>query len=169
MSNHNHVPDLNLDFRRAMRRLAATVTVVSSVSGGQRYGITATAVASLSMDPASLVVCVNRGASVHDPIVESGCFCVNLLCDTHASVAQAFGGKLECGERFNAGDWIDGLLGLPYLRDAQANIFCELGAATSYASHTIFVGRVAGVMVKEEVMPLLYHDGGYSSAIALQE
>lgn len=156
------------DFRLAMRRLASTVTILSTRVGAERHGITATAVVSLSFDPPSLLVCVNRSASVHRPIVQSGYFCVNPLREVHAPIARAFAGTLNVRTRFSAGDWAEGCCGLPYLKDAQANVFCRLDACTAYGTHSIFIGRVLEVRVAEEVMPLVYRDGAYSSAVALE-
>ena len=152
-------------FKDAMRRLAATVTIVTTAAeNGDSYGMTMTAVTSLSMDPPSLVVCVNRGASMHEVLVgtRDAEFCVNLLRCGHEPAANAFAGAAEREKRFGTGDWQYNENGTPYLADAQSNLFCTVNAALTYASHSIFVGTVTRVLLDGDVSPLLYADGRYA-------
>ena len=96
------------EFKRAMRRLASTVTIISTADvNGNRYGMAATAVTSVSTDPPSLLVCVNRDASIHAPLAGRGAFCVNVLTTGHEDLVSAFGGRLKGNERFSVGDWCD--------------------------------------------------------------
>ena len=92
------------DFRSAMRRLASTVTIITASHGCSRHGMTATAVTSLTASPPSLLVCINQSASIHDPIVKSGRFCVNLLACDHDHLVPVFSGQLVGEERFASGD-----------------------------------------------------------------
>ncbi|MCF4165171.1 flavin reductase family protein [Zavarzinia compransoris] len=156
--------DLVTAFKGAMRRLAATVTVVTTGAGGEHQGMTATAVTSVTADPPALLVCVNQSASMH-PSLETGTrFCVNLLNESHAEVAGAFGGKLQGPERFTAGHWAVNDHGVPYLTDAQANIFCLVDALMIYGTHTIFVGKVDDVRLFGDIAPLIYQDGRFVKA-----
>nr|WP_269530312.1 flavin reductase [Asaia astilbis] len=50
-------------FRDAMARLASAVTIITTDGENGRHGFTASAVCSVSDDPATLLVCVNRSAS----------------------------------------------------------------------------------------------------------
>ncbi|MDD3445191.1 MAG: flavin reductase family protein [Zavarzinia sp.] len=157
-------PELVTAFKGAMRRLAATVTVITTGSGGERQGMTATAVTSVTMDPPALLICVNQSASLH-PVLETGTrFCVNLLNESHGEVAGAFGGRLQGADRFNAGQWAVNDHGVPYLTDAQANLFCRVDALMLYGTHTIFVGRVEDVRLFGDIAPLIYQDGRYVKA-----
>src|SRR6187200_2725097 len=88
-------PDQNREelldaFRLAMRHVAATVYAVTTGHGGNRFGILATAVSSLSFDPPSLLVCVNRTASLHGPLASAETFCVNVLGLGNRDVAEHF-------------------------------------------------------------------------------
>jgi len=157
---------LQQEFRRAMRRLAATVTVITTRVDGVRYGMTATAVTCLSIDPATIIACVNKSASIHDRLTRGGGrFCLNILRDVHTDVARVFAGELKDEERFTVGAWAASAEGLPYLEDAQANLFCTVEGTASHATHTIFFGRVGGVRVWDQVTPLIYRDGGFASVI----
>jgi flavin reductase (DIM6/NTAB) family NADH-FMN oxidoreductase RutF len=155
--------DLGLQFRAAMRQLASTVTVITARHADEHHGMAATAVTSVSMDPPSLLVCVNRGATMHAALGQSALFCINLLGVQHGPLCDAFGGKLVGSARFGVGDWASDEDGVRYLTDAPANIFCRLEQQHNYGSHTIFIGRVERVRVIEEGQPLLYRAGGIGS------
>ncbi|GIK80752.1 MAG: hypothetical protein BroJett024_18570 [Alphaproteobacteria bacterium] len=148
-------------FRRAMRSLASAVSVISTAAEGRRYGMTATAVASVSVDPPSLLVCVNRTASLHAPLMARRRFCLNILHADQIELAQAFGGGRAGDDRFACGAWRE-VGGLPCLDGAQANVLCDVDAVFPYATHAIVVGYVTEVRVGDAVAPLIYQDGRYT-------
>src|SRR6516225_2080093 len=120
------IPHKGAEFRDAMRRFATTVSIISCASGGCRYGMSATAVTSLSVDPPSLLVCVNKSTATHRALSRGGRFCINVLRSFHSHLSQAFSGKLKGEDQFSVGAWRDTEERLPYLTDAQANLFCEM-------------------------------------------
>ena len=151
-------------FREAMRRFATTVSIVSCAGEGCRYGMSATAITSLSFDPPSLLVCVNKSTATHRALSRGGWFRVNVLRSFHSELSRAFSGKLKGEDRFRSGNWRETEGGLPFLSDAQANLFCEIACIMDYATHTIFIGRVYSVRTQADVDPLLYRDGEYAIA-----
>jgi len=151
---------VTVDFKKAMRRLAATVTIISTAdANGNRYGMTATAVNSLTMDPPSLLICVNHSASIHAPLLGRGRFCVNVLTTEHEDLVSAFSGRLKGDERFEVGEWRNEGSGMPYLDGAQCNLFCDIDNVIPYATHSIVVGRVTDVRVEEGIRPMIFSDG----------
>lgn len=148
------------DFISIMRRIAATVTIVTARDLQRRHGMTATAFTSLSMSPASLLVCINKRTLLHAMLMEGSLFCVNVLSEAQAQHSSAFSGGAAWDRRFDTGDWIEEPDAPPYLADAQANIFCTRDAAIPYATHTIFIGIVVRTR-SNGTAPLLYHDTGY--------
>lgn len=159
---------LDQDFRAAMRRLAATVSIVTCGDAQDGWhGMTATSVTSVCMDPATILVCVNQSASLHNPLHEGGKFCVNVLKTGQVGVAQAFSGKLKGAARFDVGRW-ERLSELPVLRGAQASLLCTVASSFTHGSHSIFLGRVDSVHVEDEVSPLIYQNGSYSLAAPLE-
>ncbi len=158
---------LAADFKAAMRRLASTVTIVTSSSEGRRHGMTATAVTSLTTSPPSLLVCINRSASIHDPIAESGQFCINLLACDHDHLVPIFSGKVMGEERFANGDWMADKTGIPCLANAQANVFCTVVRTISHGSHSIFIGNVERVVLFGNSSPLIYQEGALFKSIAI--
>lgn len=160
-------PDLAKGFRLAMRRLAATVTIVTAGREGRRFGMAATAVTSVTTAPPTLLICVNRSASIHDIIVGTGRYCVNLLGTRHAGLVGPFGGGTEGEARFGHGAWSHRDGGMPYLDDAQASLFCDLRQTVDYGSHSILIGEVMSVQLSDAVSPLLYQDGGLAASSPL--
>jgi flavin reductase len=155
--------DLQQDFRFAMRRVASTVAIVSAQRDGERHGTTATSVTSISMDPPSVLVCFNQASRLHDFLHSQDRFCVNVLHTANLDIAKMFSSNATAGERFATGDWRTDAAGIPYLADAQANLFCQKEQEIIYGSHTIFIGRVLQALMREDVSPLLYRDGRYGS------
>ena len=162
--------DVTQDFRRAMRRHAATVTIISTAeAGGRRHGMAATAVSSVTMDPPTLLICVNSSASIHAPLLARGQFCVNLLMTSHHELVPLFSGQKSGEERFDTGDWHHHPdHAVPYLRDAQSNLFCTVETVTPVGTHSVILARVVGVQVAESVAPLIYADGRLAMAAAME-
>lgn len=145
-----------------MRRLATTVTIVTTRGlEGQPMGMTATAVTSLCTDPPALLTCINRNASIHKVLTMGHHFCVNLLATGHDELSFAFGGRLTAEERFGVGAWARTQAEVPYLEDAQSNIFCTVDALHDYGTHTIVVGKVDSVRLHGDVRPLIFGDGRF--------
>lgn len=153
---------LETAFRAAMRRLAATVTVISTRSeSGLRHGMTATAVTSVSADPPAVLACVNRSAALHAQLGLGRRICINLLHCSQQRLSEVFSGALDGDARFSEGEWLSDADGVPYLADAQANIFCEVEALHAYGTHSVCIGRVVRVECRSDVAPLVYQDGAY--------
>ena len=155
--------------KQSMRRLASSVSVVSSTNGSERHAMAATSVTSLSMDPPSLLVCVNKSTAMHDVLDEGVDFCINILSQEHAEVSSACGGKLRGEERFTVGNWKESENGLPYLADAQSAIFLQQDGRYEYGTHTIFIGRVTHALNSDDIDPLVYVDGRYTTTEEAEE
>ena len=158
--------DLAASFKLAMRRFPAAVSVITSVDQSRRHGMTATAVTSLSLDPPSLIVCINRSTLLHDIIEVGRHFCVNVLRRDQAGLSSAFSGAVAPEARFEHGTWLTSAEGVSYLAEAQLNIFCKKVAAVPYGTHTIFIGEAQAVNVHDPIEPLIYQDAKYCSSVA---
>jgi flavin reductase (DIM6/NTAB) family NADH-FMN oxidoreductase RutF len=154
---------LTQDFKQAMRRVASTVNVITVCVGGEPMGITATAMSSLSLDPPSLLICINRTASLHSPLEDVSHFTVNVLHRSQEEIAQMFADKSRRELRFATGWQVD-CDRPPRLADAQAAILCRRIKHFPYGTHSIFIGEVEEVVVRGDVDPLVYVDGRYGGA-----
>jgi flavin reductase (DIM6/NTAB) family NADH-FMN oxidoreductase RutF len=151
-------------FRRAMRRVAATVNVISLNVHGRPLGITATAVSSLSMEPPSLLACINRAAAVHASMADMANFRVNILHRDQEEIARMFADKRMEDLRFAAG-WDIAPDLPPRLIDAQASVLCRRIDHHQFGTHSIFIGVIEDVSVREDVSPLLYWNGRYGGLV----
>ncbi len=166
--NLNSEPHLAEIFRQAMRRLIATVTIVTAGDVAVRAGMVATAVMSVSAEPPSLVVGINRDTSVWTSIKETGTFGVNLLSTRHAGLVMPFSGQLQGEERFKLGDWLTHATHTPYLADAVVSLLCRVDGELDYGTHTLFVGAVEEILMTEEGgEPLLWRNGSFANAVPL--
>jgi cob(II)yrinic acid a,c-diamide reductase len=152
-------------YRAIMRHQAGAVALITTGIPGNRTGLTATAVCSLTDDPPTLLACVNKTASAHDLILETNCFGVNLLGRHQQELAGAFSGRtgLKGEERFHIEGfkWSRGVTGAPILEGALASLDCELTEKQTFATHSIFIGSVRGGEVEETARPLLYYRGDF--------
>lgn len=156
-------PDLASDFRRAMRRVASTVNVITICVGGTPMGITATAMSSISMDPPSLLVCINRTSSMHGSMEDVSHFRVNVLHRDQEEMARMFADRRHQALRFSEG-WTVDCERPPRLVDAQASLLCRRIDHHRFGTHSIFIGQVEEVVLREEVAPLVYLNGNYGGA-----
>ena len=145
-------------FKVAMRQLAATVTLVTTCEDGAWHGMPATAVTSVSVEPPSVLVCVNRSASMHGPVIRSRKLCVNLLATQQADLCSDFGAR-HGTQRFGVGTWQAGPDGLPYIAEAAACLFCTVYDTFDYGTHTIFIAKVEHVLADATIEPLVYLAG----------
>lgn len=155
--------DLSESVRSAMRRVASTVNVISICVDGRPMGITATAVSSISLDPPSLLVCINRAASLHASMGDMSHFCVNVLHRDQEAVARMFADRAQHALRFSSG-WDVDCAPAPRLIEAQASFLCRRIDSHSFGTHSIFIGVVEDVHARDDTDPLIYLNGRYTSA-----
>ena len=148
-------------FREAMRRHAAGVCVISVGAGEQVNGMAATAVASFSMAPAAMLVCVNEQASIAQALSEGVAFGLTLLGRQHESVAVAFSRKPSGRGRFSHPDWRLDPEAPPWLIDSPANLACVVVRTLTYGTHRAVIGRVTSVRLGPPSASLVFHDGTY--------
>ncbi|MBK5354896.1 flavin reductase family protein [Pseudomonas sp. TH41] len=157
--------DVNLkaDMLQAMRRLAKSVTIISTSNGSERFAMAATAVDSLSTEPPSLLICVNKTASPHAALATGADFCVNILGVEQQDLAHLCSGAIKGEARFDRGNWLTSAGGIPYLGDAQSAILCRQDGHFSYGTHTVFIGRILQIHTSDAITPLVYLDGSYTT------
>jgi flavin reductase (DIM6/NTAB) family NADH-FMN oxidoreductase RutF len=152
-------------FKHAMRRFAASVTIIATGRPEKRSGLTATAVCSLTAEPAQVIACLNASSSSCTAIREAGCFSVNVLHHAHQTLAQRFAGanNVSGERRFDVGDWIDAEPGVPILADASIAMVCKLRYAWPVDTHILLIGAVERVRVADEDNPLIYRNGQFGT------
>ncbi len=146
-------------FRAVMRRVPTAVTVVTTIVEGKPKGFTANAFASVSADPAMILICVNRQARSHPLIAAAGHFCVNILRLDQRAIAERFASH-DVADPFATIAYRIDRSGSPVFDDALAYLDCELANDYEAGTHTIFIGRVLACVARDGA-PLGYFNGDY--------
>jgi flavin reductase len=149
-------------FLLAMRQAASSVSVVTTGGPAGRFGITISAVCPVSADPPSVLICVNRQSHALGLIRANRCFCVNLLSEQQAYVADVFAGRVPRlrEDRFSCASWQIGATAAPELAGAVVVLNCRLVSESRHASHSVLIGEIANLGYDRHA-PLLYAECGY--------
>ena len=131
------------EFRNAIGRFLTGVTVITTAHDGVLHGITASAVASLSVEPPTLLICLNKQSATRGAVTAARQFVVNVLAEDQADLAMHFASKSP--EKFVRLEIEASPHGLPRLPGAIATVDCAVVAEVDGGTHSIFIGRaVAG-------------------------
>ncbi len=148
-------------YRDGMSGLSASVNVVTTMVDGKPVGFTATAVASVTDAPPTLMVCLNRSSSVFSAFEQAETLCVNILAAGQEAVAAAFASKLSQAERFDSVDWKPLLTGSPALNSASTVFDCRISSRVSVGTHDVFFCEVVGVGQAQQTSNLVYFNRQY--------
>jgi flavin reductase (DIM6/NTAB) family NADH-FMN oxidoreductase RutF len=148
-------------FRQLLGRFATGVTILTVTSAdGRPLGMTANSLASVSLYPPLISVCVDHEAEMHAAILRVDQFVINVLSSSQETLARRFADKHE--DRFEGVGYHMTPDGLIMLGGALAHIECQRHAEYPGGDHTIVVGRVIGGSTSKG-RPLLYYRGGYAA------
>jgi flavin reductase len=151
------------EFRNAMARLGAAVNIVTTDGEGGRAGFTASAVCSVTDDPPTLLVCMNRGSSGAAAFEANGVLCVNTLRHGQEELSNTFAGftGLEGEARFSVGEWDQLDTGAPCLHGAAVNFDCRITDMVEKGTHAVLFAQVVNVRLGDEAAGLIYFSRAY--------
>jgi flavin reductase (NADH) len=146
-------------FLDLMGALAGGVTVVTAIDGdGKPWGLTSTAVTSVSRRPPLLLVCIDMRSRTLTAIRSAGRFAVNFLGSAHSNIAMHFASKAE--DKFASLGWLTEATGAPILHDyAHAWADCYVDREIEVGDHVLVIGAVVhgGISGRDDERPLAYH------------
>ena len=153
------------DYRHVVSRFATGITVVSTVAGGRRHGLTVNSFTSLSLQPLLAMFACELDAALHEPLMRSGLWAVSVLAAEQQPAAAYFATR----ERPGPGpDQFDGwpnrpgpVTGAPLLDGALAWLEFRTWKTYDGGDHTIVVGEVVGMEAGADGPPLLYFRSDY--------
>jgi len=148
-------------YRAAMARLGAAVNVITTTAGDMRDGFTASAVCSVTDEPPTLLVCINRASRSRPCFVPGGPVCVNVLASDQRDVSDAFAGKLDPEQKFALGRWGTSDSGAPLLLGSAASFDCVLTTAIDVGTHSVLFCEVHATFVGAPGKSLMYLDRAY--------
>ncbi len=147
-------------FRAVLGRFASGITVVTVRDAeGKDHGMTVSAFTSVSLEPPLILVCVDRGATMHDHLYAATTFAINLLSIEQEALSRRFAESRD--DRFDGVGYTRDLSGAALLDDSLAHLECTTWARYDGGDHTIIVGRVDRAAARD-ARPLLYYRGGYA-------
>jgi len=152
-------------FKRALRGIAGSVSIVTSGLAPHRHGLTVTAACSLSTDPSTALVCINQAAGAHDTIRRTEAFGWNVLSADHKSLAERFAGMdgSKGDVRFDDSEWHRLETGAPILKSALCSFDCRVLCSFPVGTHTVFVGAVVAGTHRDELEALIYRQGKFAT------
>ena len=156
--------------RGMLGRFATGVTVVAARHGPLLAGMTANAIASISLDPPLLMASVNRTSETHIAIVGSHSFAVSVLAADQQAVADCFALPTTAAklQRFCDVTWHEAETGSPIVDGSIAYFDCRLSESHPAGTHTLFIGEIVAAGYEESGDPLLWFGSRYRRLAAEQ-
>ncbi|BCU65250.1 NAD(P)H-flavin reductase RutF [Acinetobacter bouvetii DSM 14964 = CIP 107468] len=148
-------------FRQGMSNLGAAVNVITTQGAAGQAGFTASAVCSVTDTPPTLLVCLNRSASVFETFKANKVLCVNTLNAQQSHLSNLFGGKTPMQERFSHGVWNSLVTQAPVLEGALVSFDCEVVQSMSVGSHDVLICEVKAVQSQDGQNALMYFNRSY--------
>jgi flavin reductase len=149
-------------YRDAMSRVGAAVNIITTTGPDGDAGFTASAVCSVTDDPPTLLVCMNRTAKLNPTFHATRILCVNVLAPEHEELSPVFAsiGEIPMAERFALARWIRLTTGAPALESAAASFDCTIDQITEVGTHSVFFCGVKAIRLGPPAA-LIYHNRAY--------
>ncbi len=150
-------------YRDGMAHFAAAVNIVTTGGPAGTLGFTASAVCSVTDDPPTVLVCLNRVSQMHTAFQENGVFCVSTLASDQRDLAEMFARRagVPMAERFELPRWEKLYTGAPAVRDALACFDCRITLVQEVGTHFVMFGEVQEVRISRGASALLYLNRSY--------
>jgi flavin reductase len=150
-------------YRDAMARLGAAVNIVTTNGPAGQRGFTASAVCSVTDDPPTLLVCVNRTNDSHIVMKDNACVCVNVLTHKQQELSPVFAGLTDRAteQRFEVGMWDRMVTGAPSLVGAAVSFDCRVAQIVEVGTHDVFFCEVEAIRTGSVHEGLIYYGRAY--------
>jgi flavin reductase (DIM6/NTAB) family NADH-FMN oxidoreductase RutF len=160
------MPDsLRERFLAGMSAAACTVNIVTTNGAAGRFGVTVSAMASVSADGErpTLLACINERSAAADGILRNGVFCLNILRAEQSHISDSFGGRPDpqFADKFDCAVWADNPSGSPRIADSLVAFDCRLLSGEKVGTHYVFIGAVDHVFTSGYGQPLIYSNRSY--------
>lgn len=157
-----------IEFREAMAQLGASVNVVTTDGESGKGGFTATAVCSVTDQPPTILVCMNRSAYQYSRFVNNGVLCVNALRGNQQETANVFAGATQASieERFKHDNWSTLKTGAPVLENCLISLDCVINEINEVGTHGVLFCEVQNIRLGNQGENLMYFRRKYHSLTA---
>lgn len=166
MEEEKDQEDIVSGLKGALRSLVRPIAVVTAEHDGARYAMAATAFCEVSMDPPSMLVCINRNNATFTAVSAGSDFGLSLLADSQEEVSRRCGGGVAQDAKFDVGEWLieDGKP--PRLADGCAAMVLRPVSIVDQGTHAVVIGEVIDVQYQSSLRPLAFHNGDYLFPLA---
>lgn len=147
------------EFRNVMGHLISGVSVITTHADDVDYGLTASAVTSVSLDPPMLLVCVNQNTGTCHAISKTKSFGVNILHAEQGAVGIQFATPSD--DKFRGIQISRGINHQPLLDDALVSIECLVVEEMKGGTHSVFLAEVQQATISQGKEPLAYYKGKF--------
>jgi chlorophenol-4-monooxygenase component 1 len=153
------------EFREALSRVAASVSIVTTDGAHGIAGFTCSAVCAVTDEPPTILVCVNRKSAANAIIKANGVLCVSSLGADQVALSQMFAGvgKVPMDERFGGSQWSLLSTGSPYCKTSRVALDCRIAEVREVGTHSIFFAEVLSTAHATGDEPLIYHSRNYAT------
>lgn len=150
-------------YRDAMSRLGAAVNIITTDGPSGRRGFTASAVCSVTDDPPTLLVCMNRTSDSAEAFLANKVLCVNVLGAEQKELSPIFAGypPVPNEERFGSGVWTTLETGAPVLSGATVSFDCHVSQVTDVGTHHVLFCAVVDIVANGAAQGLIYFNRAY--------
>lgn len=145
-------------FKQVIGHFSSGVSIITVSNNGVDFGITASAVCSVSVDPPMLLVCVNKSTGTCHAISAAESFTVNIVNETQKELALRFARANT--DKFDGVDFSYGELGNPVLGQTLATLECRVVEEVTGGTHSVFLGEVQMANAADGD-PLVYYRGKF--------
>jgi flavin reductase (DIM6/NTAB) family NADH-FMN oxidoreductase RutF/DNA-binding transcriptional LysR family regulator len=160
-------PGLRERFLAGMASAACTVNVVTTDGPAGRFGVTVSAMSSVSADTArpTLLVCVHHLSAAAQAIIDNGVFCVNVLRDDQSYISDCFAGRVKTpdGDKFSCTAWTTQTTGAPRVADPLVAFDCRLVSCQRVGTHYVLFGEAEDLFISAPGSPLIYANRAYGT------
>jgi len=152
-------------FLKMMRNLAYPVCIASAACNNNRYAITVSSITSVSLDPPTLLVCINKSSSITEALRIGAKLNINFLAPAQKEIASICSSKESANKRFDNDLWDIDVNDVPFLKNSNAVAFSEVANIVEHATHMIVILSLDRVILNDgrEPDPLLYFNGSYAN------
>lgn len=150
------------EFKNVMSRVAATVTIVTAPGDDGPVGLTVSAFMSVSVDPAIVLVCVDKSTASLQAMLDAEGFTVNVMPEGAEDEAMLF--ATHGADKFGASKWRDAATSAagPVLESVLAHLECVTVERHEVGDHWVIYGEVEATnMADPDVTPLIWLDRGF--------
>lgn len=151
--------------KQVNRRFVTGVTLVTVMDGDQPKGLAVNAFANISLDPPTVMVCVQRTSSTHDCLFRATHMAINIASVEQMDVLGRFAAKGV--DKFAGTDWSPGVHGAPVLARSSAHMEVEIRERLQASTHTVFICRVVDAAVGDAA-PVVYSAGKFFDSDGLE-